>query len=239
MPAERFYHPQPFLEGSSITLEEQEFHHLIHVMRARQGDDIELVNGQGQLAKACIDAIEKKRASLTLSQVETFPPSTTQLILAQAVPRLNRLEFILEKSTELGATEIWLFPGAHSERNNFSENQLERLNTILIAAMKQCGRFYLPKLVLMPPIKKWSQVPSSAFYGDTSPLAPSLAASWNLSGNKQSAFICIGPESGFNAEEESALKNLGVLGVKLHPNILRTDTAAITALAILSHSLFS
>ncbi len=60
MPAERYYHPQTFAKNSTVALEEQELHHLIHVMRAQVGDAVELVNGQGQLAKARVDSIKKK-----------------------------------------------------------------------------------------------------------------------------------------------------------------------------------
>jgi len=237
MPAERFYYPHSLGKEDNIVLEDQEFHHLVNVMRNRLDDIIEVINGIGQIANARLSSIEKKRALLTVETVFTEEPSKLKLILAQAIPRLNRLETILEKCTELGMTEIWLFPGAHSEKKEFSENQLERLQHILISATKQCGRLFLPKLISMPPIKKWQTFPIPAFFGDVEPEAPLLEDIWkhHFEAEAYEALMCIGPESGFNDEEIALLKKFGAEGVSLHRNILRTDTAAIASLALLSH----
>jgi 16S rRNA (uracil1498-N3)-methyltransferase len=236
MPAERYYYPEPLETGKAIPLQDQEFHHLIHVMRAREGDLVEIVNGMGQLAKAVIQSLEKKKAILSLTHVFTQEPSETALILAQGIPRQNRLDFIAEKCTELGMTELWLFPGTKSEKKDFSENQLERVKGITIAAMKQCGRLYLPKIKLMPALKQWKcQDLPLMFFGDVSPDVPPFLFAWNaLSTKPKQALFCIGPESGFTEEETAAMKSLGACGVSLHPNILRTDTAAIAATTLLS-----
>jgi 16S rRNA (uracil1498-N3)-methyltransferase len=238
MPAERYFFPQPFSLGIPLILQDQEFHHLTNVMRAREGEEIEVVNGLGQLAKGIIQSIEKKRAVVVINEVQNTPQPTNRLILAQAIPRLNRLEYILEKGTELGVTEFLLFPSTHSERKEFSENQTERLNTILIAATKQCGRLFLPALNLMPPLKKWSSIPLPAFFGDTRSQAKPLYQACSAKPALQAAVIFIGPESGFTSEEVRWFEQHGVEGIKLHSNILRTDTAAITALSLLSHWMF-
>lgn len=230
MPAERYFISDNFLPDTEITLEGQEFHHLAHVMRTRAGEIIELVNGKGQLATAIIVALEKKRAIIQLQNVHSVPPPTSSLVLVQAIPRFPRLEFILEKGTELGMTEIWLFPGLRSEKDSFSHNQSERMHTILVAAMKQCGRLDLPKLSIYPLLKKWDAFPSHSYYGDVTPEAPKLIHE-KKSGN---LYFFNGPESGFDPLEIEILKKHNVLGVSLHKNILRTDTAAIAALSILN-----
>lgn len=165
----------------------------------------------------------------------TEAPPPYRLILAQAIPRTNRLEFILEKGTELGMTEIWLFASARSERRNFSEHQEARLKNITIAALKQCGRLFLPTIVMLPQIKDWPKLPYPAFFGDTQPSAPILASAFQKHDGCQEVLFCIGPESGFTPEETTLLQTHGANGVKLHPNILRTDTAALAALSLLSH----
>jgi 16S rRNA (uracil1498-N3)-methyltransferase len=227
MPAERYYYPHSLVQDDEIILEDQEFHHLVHVMRNRVEDRIEVVNGLGQLATA--------RALLSIESVFTEQPPRHKLILAQAIPRQNRLDTILEKGTELGMTEVWLFPAAHSEKKDFSDNQQERIHTILVAAMKQCGRLFLPKFVEMPPIKKWQTFPLPAFFGDVNPDVPKLEDAFKHHFEVSEALICIGPESGFNSDEITLLRQFGAEGVSLHPNILRTDTAAIASLALLSH----
>jgi len=235
MPAERYYFPHVFQHGTYLSIKDQEFHHLVNVMRSRQGDSIELVNGKGQLATGIIDIIEKKSAVIKIEEIYVESPSPKKLILAQGIPRLNRLEFILEKGTELGMSEIWLFPAIHSEKKIFSENQLERLQSIIIAAMKQSGRLFLPDLKILPQLKQWPMLPKASFFGDLRSEAPILANVWPSYANCDETLFVIGPESGFDEREILQLEKLGALGVKLHPNILRTDTAAITALSLLSH----
>lgn len=236
MPAERYYIPTPFDQGAKLVLEDQEHHHLAHVMRARQGEELELVNGQGQLALAVIESLEKKRAVLLTLSVHTAPLPQKKIILAQGLPRLNRLEFILEKGTELGVNEFWIFPAARSEKKELSQNQIDRVQTITVAAMKQCGRLFLPKVVLMPALKQWPPVPGfNSFFGDVRPTAPLFSHAWDQNPSLSEALFFVGPESGFTDEEVTLMERQGASGVKLHHNILRTDTAAIAALSLLSH----
>jgi 16S rRNA (uracil1498-N3)-methyltransferase len=236
MPAERYYFSDLLESGQNIAIKDQEFHHLVHVMRTQKNDVVEVVNGIGQLAQAIVLAIEKKQAVLSVSSVYTEQHPSKQIILAQGIPRQNRLELIIEKSIELGVTEIWLFPAAKSEKKDFSENQLERLNTLAVAAMKQCGRLFLPKFLQMPTLKKWTQHEClPIFFGDTNPDALPFLDLWKTLQPFQGAIFCIGPESGFTTEELAVLQKLKAVGTKLHPNILRTETAAITAVALMSH----
>lgn len=235
MPAERYYYPQELQEKSVITLEGIEFHHLVNVMRNRVDDRVEIVNGLGQLAQARIIELEKKRGQLEVETVFQAPTLEKPLILAQGIPRLSKLEVILEKATELGMTEIWLFPASHSEKKEFSENQSERLHTILISAMKQCGRLFLPDLIIMPPLKQWQPLCLPAYFGDTHGDAPIFEEKWKQQSTGNGSIFFIGPESGFTEKETDLLKQLGAVGVKLNPNILRTETAAIAAIALISH----
>lgn len=234
MPIERYFSATSFQMNQVCELKEAEFHHLAHVMRTRKGDTVELVNGQGSLAQAHVQSIEKNRALLQIENVLQADPPSYQLILAQALPKPNRLDFILEKGTELGVTSFWLFPGELSAKKEFYPHQVERAQSLTIAAMKQCGRLTLPEIHLLPPLAQWTKWPSLAFFGDVEPKAPAFEAVWKQSQGSFSLFIT-GPESGFSAQEVEVLKNQGVKGVKLHPHILRTETASLMALSLLSH----
>lgn len=237
MPAERFYIQDPsFTLKKLIILEKEEFHHLMNVMRLKVGERVELINGTGALAEAAIESINKKNAILSIESIHIEPVSSYQLILAQALPRLPRLEYILEKSVELGVTDLWLFPGTFSEKKDLSPSQLERIHHIIVSAMKQCGRLYIPKVSFRPSLLSWTlkEIPSHAFFGDTRPNAPTFLQEL-LSLDSQSLFIVIGPEKGFQEKEVFFMeKNLHLKGVKLHENILRTETAAIHALSLAS-----
>lgn len=241
MPAERFFTSDPLLENTVASLQDEEFHHLIHVMRGKIGQEVELINGKGALAKATLKSIQKHTASLLIESVyeEKEPPH--QLILAQALPRLPKLEYIIEKSVELGVTDLWLFPGTLSEKKEFSENQMDRIHHICLSAVKQCGRLFMPRISFKPSILTWSlnDLPSERYFGDTRSGAPTLLDS--LKANPFNSFlIAIGPEKGFHEKETLHMeKTLLFKGVKLHPNILRAETAAIHALSLSSAFLFN
>ncbi len=238
MPAERFFLKEPFTKGAKTSLLEQEFHHLHHVMRIKKGELVELINGEGQIAHAELVSLDKHSASLLLTEVITTAPEPFSLILAQAMPRLAKLELIVEKAVELSVTELWLFPGKMSERDIFSPSQKKRLEQILISALKQCGRTYLPKFHFLPPLgPAWKKIPGHLLFGDTSPDAPPLFTLLQAQKTQEREFVIfIGPEKGFHPSETEFLKNvLGCMGVKLHTNILRVETAAITSLSLLSN----
>lgn len=230
MPVERFFIENPLQESSTVTLTDSEFHHLTHVIRCQEGETVELINGKGALAQASILSIKKKEAVLNITKTSFEPPQTIEIVLAQAIPRMNRLDTILEKGTELGVTQFWLFPSELGERKELTAHQLERQKGILIAAIKQSGRLFLPQIVLKPKLSQWKKLPYTAFYGDLSSQAKPLKEQ-----QFESAIIFIGPESGFTQDEEAVLQQLGVIGIRLNNHTLRTDTAAIAALAIITH----
>lgn len=237
MPAERYYNNSHLDNDCLITLEGQEHHHLAHVMRGKTNDIVEIVNGRGQLAKASITKVDKRHSSLLITNVHTEPPPQYKLILIQGMPRLNRLETILEKCTELGITDFHLFMASRSEKKPLSENQMERLQTIIISAMKQCGRLFLPKIIWLNPIKQWKNSENtSSLFGDIRPEAPKILDILKTS-DHQHISLCIGPEGGLDDQEIFALENIGFKGTNFHHNVLRTDTAAIAGTSILSQFL--
>lgn len=237
MPAERYFFDSSFIAGKKCELADAEFHHLVHVMRSQMGDHIELVNGRGTLAKARIENIGKKIALLNIDSIIQQELQPCRIILAQALPKPNRLDFILEKGTELGVDSFWLFPGNNSIKKEFFPHQVERCRQLTIAAMKQCGRLFLPSIKIKPPLEKWNPLEEAVpYFGNTEPEAPlfeTFAPSIRQS-NRPILFIT-GPESGFHEKEMAALKKLSAQGVKLHKNILRTDTASLAALSLISH----
>jgi 16S rRNA (uracil1498-N3)-methyltransferase len=232
MPSNRYYAPVPFIKDESIFLEKEEAHHLCHVMRTKVGEEIELVNGLGELAFATLSSIKKDEAELLITSVSTSNKPEPQIILAQAIPRLNRLEFIIEKGTELGVSSFWLFPSIHSEKENFSQNQQKRLEQLTISAMKQCGRLTLPSLLLKPSLVSWEKPEGTILFGDTQEKAPWLAEV--LKEKQEPLIFFVGPEKGFHQKELAHLEKIGAQGVKLHQNILRVDTAPIVALSQLA-----
>lgn len=239
MPIERYFLDDPLQLHDTKSLKDSEFHHLSRVMRARVGDHVELVNGRGILAKASIQALEKNQAILSVENIIHEPVNTQLIILAQALPKLNRLDFILEKGTELGVNEFWLFPGDLSLKKDFSDNQKERARSVTIAAMKQSGRLMLPEIKILPPLEKWPLIKGTAFFGDLDETAPLFLSAWQQQTVHFPVSFFIGPESGWSEREVSLLKEKGAKGVKLHTNILRTDTASLVAISLIKHWLLA
>jgi 16S rRNA (uracil1498-N3)-methyltransferase len=233
MPHNRYYLDADFLENEPVSMSGDESHHLIRVLRARPGEKVELVNGRGQLAQATVKEVAKHSAELMIGSVVQENPKPP-LILAMGLPRMNHLEWVIEKGTELNATAFWLFPGIHSEKETLSDSQSERLKHLAISAMKQCGRLDLPTIELKPPLLKWTPQAGTLLFGDTAEDAPYL---WDLPLKKPLAspvIVFIGPEKGFDSRErEFLLSTMQAKGIRLHPNILRTETAPLVALSLI------
>jgi 16S rRNA (uracil1498-N3)-methyltransferase len=237
MPQERFYIDDMLTEGAQITLTGDELHHL-KVMRPRPGEKLELINGQGYLASAAFLEASKEKAHLKILTVDYQPEEKPEVILLQALPRSNRLDTILEKVTELGVTKVILFSGEKSEKDTLSLQQQQRAKAILVAATKQSGRLYLPKLELLVDIDTVQMPPGVHLFGD---IRKGVKPLWKALSQPlpDCISICIGPEAGLTDREIHVLENKGFQGVSLHTNILRTDTAPISALAIIGQLLLS
>lgn len=225
MPSERFYIDAE-LQGN-LSLEGVEHHHLAHVMRVRVGDEIELVNGRGALAKAQVLEISKREAKLEILSATETPLKEPRLILAIPLMRPAKLELVIEKCTELGASAFWIYPAQHSEKGDLSDRNQERLTYIAISAMKQCGRLDLPKIEVLTRFEDIFKAPLPIFFGDTRQNAPKIA-------HLEKMVFVTGPERGFS-EKELKLLESKAKGVKLHENILRAETAPIAVAAICSN----
>jgi 16S rRNA (uracil1498-N3)-methyltransferase len=229
MPVNRYFVDANFKDGAPVELVGQEHHHLIHVMRSQVGDQVELVNGKGGLASATVIKMGRREAVLEVNLASQHLNREFQLILGQASVRANRLDFILEKGTELGMSELWLFPADRSEKIKITESQLERMHHVMIAAMKQCGRLYLPRLVVCDHFSKWKQFDGLVCFGDLH-CSRKDAIDWQ---NQSRILFLVGPEGGFSPNEEACLAKMGAQGLKLHDNILRAETAALAGLSII------
>lgn len=234
MPHNRYYLNTPLCVGSTVSLEGEEGHHLLRVMRAKEKDLVELINGQGELASCTVEKIEKRQGILRINDVIHEKRPTLSIILALSYLRPSSMEWAIEKATELGATAFWLFPAARSEKKEFSAHQQERLKTITMSACKQCGRLYIPEIIYK---KELTKLDLSKETTGMTPLLCEIDAPYlrsDQSNQESSLLLFIGPEGGFSDQEKQALLQLkGIQTIRLHPNILRAETAPLAALSIL------
>ncbi len=225
---ERFYLEGPLTQALSATLKDTEHLHLSKVLRVREGEEIELVNGKGFLGRAKVTHIAKDQTSLEITSVEFSPPAPSQIILGLPFMRPSKLEWVLEKGTEIGADAFFLYPSDNSTQDSFSSHQIERFRNITISALKQCERLHLPHLEILPHLDSLLAKEADIFFGDTEKNAPLLAGD----SFKKILFIT-GPESGFSKGEAQQLKGRAT-GVRINQNILRAETAPIVALSLLN-----
>jgi 16S rRNA (uracil1498-N3)-methyltransferase len=236
MPKDRYFVDQVLKKNENISIETKEAAHMNFIMRKKKNDIIEIINGKGFLAKAKILDFSKSGVFVIIEDLYFEEEKKQKIILVQSLIKQDRLELVLEKCSELGVNEIWLLTSKNSLKVNFSKNKLERLQNILIAATKQCGRLYLPRIKFLKSLEDLKNIEGQIFIGEINKNCPKLIDS--LKKNNENIFFLIGPESGFDNEEIFYFENnLKPSFVKLNSNTLRSETAAISAITIISHVL--
>lgn len=223
--AERFYLRQELEPHQVLSLKEGEHHHL-KVMRLCIGEEIELVNGTGALALATILTIDKEHTTLKILSVKKLEKKSQQIFLGIPFMRPSKLEWILEKGTEIGADAFFLYPAENSKQEFLNNHQIERFGNIIISALKQSKRLFQPHLEILPSLTSLLKKDSPMYFGDTRNDALPISS---IEGD---ILFITGPESGFSNNEIVLLSKRGK-GVRLNSNILRAETAPLVALSLL------
>lgn len=224
---ERFYLQGPFTINGQIELKDDEHHHLSHVMRIREKDTVELIDGCGSFAKASVIKIGKKGTVLQILHLEKSPPAKQKVLLGVPFMRPAKLEWVIEKGTEIGADSFLLYKADNSIQQSLSDHQLSRLKTITISATKQSQRLYLPHLEILPHLSSLLKKQAQILFGDLD----QKTFDWKQNTQETTLFIS-GPEKGFSENEVKQLREAG-LGVRINPHILRAETAPIVAISLL------
>jgi 16S rRNA (uracil1498-N3)-methyltransferase len=222
--------PRFYLDGSleePLILSGDELHHLAHVLRIRVGEEVELVNGRGSLARAQVKRLTKEKGEFSLLDLIHEPPSSPSLFLGISLIRLNRLEWTLEKGTELGADGFILFPTERSEQKSLSHHQLSRFRHLSLSALKQCGRLYLPEIIYASSLSEVLARNGVFLFGDLD--GEELLIRSSLPSSHPIIFLT-GPEGGFSPKELEKLREKRATGIRLHKNTLRAETAPLAAL---------
>ena len=227
MPVNRFYLQEDLPIHSTVILKEAEHHHLAHVIRLRSGDKMELVNGQGILAEGTILEVEKKSTSIKITSTAYAPDLFPQFSLAIPLMRPSKLEWIVEKGTELGSSSFLFYTADHSEKEALSHNQLDRIHTLIVSSLKQSGRLYLPSIEIPPALSDLFLKDAVLLFGDPQTRNPIPTPK-----EKKLTIFITGPERGFSSKEQQLL-DARAAKVSLSPHTLRAETAPIAAASIL------
>lgn len=221
-----FYTPE--LSGKTYTLDETESKHCVRVLRLEKGDEITLVDGRGGFFTAEIADPNPKRCAVNVIKSElNFGLRIFHVHVAIAPTKnMERIEWFLEKATEIGINRVTPLLCRHSERKEIKHDRLEK---VMIAAMKQSLKAYLPQL---DPLTKFTDFIRQPFDGQKfiahceEQHRELLKNTMNPRGNY---LILIGPEGDFSPEEIEMAIASGFLPVSLGDSRLRTETAGVVA----------
>ncbi len=233
---DRFFCPT-LSDGTTVKLEDEEFHHLVHVLRVKPGAQVELFDGQGTAGPFVVDRLSKRDAQLSLAgDLRRDEPDRVRLILGVACPKGDRLKWLVEKATELGVTE--LVP-LLCERSVVEprETKLAKLEQTVLSACKQCRRNRLMTIGEPQPLAQFLQQPAElaliAHPGGL-PVGSEVPRIPADEGRPVIVRVAIGPEGGFTDAEISAAEASDVSKISLGRYVLRVETAAVAAAALLS-----
>jgi len=223
----------PNISGAEVILDETESKHAVRVLRLQNGNQVDIIDGTGGFYKAQItDANPKKCRLIIVESQKEFGKKEFHLHIAIAPTKnIDRFEWFLEKATEIGINEITPLLTSHSERKTIN---IERLEKIMISAMKQSLKAYLPKLNEITQFKQLiinnkSTLKYIAYCDDIQKIHLKDAV---IRG--QDTLIFIGPEGDFSPEEVNLAVENGFKVVSLGTARLRTETAGIVACNIVN-----
>lgn len=249
MPVSRFYYPNYLKPHTEVLLTEEMSHHLSHVLRAKVNSEIILFNGHDEF-KAVIIAIERKSIRVQLREQVHTPnrESPLHIHLGQAISRHDRMDYAIQKATELGVAEITPLVTEHCHLKldlKRADSRLQHWQKIAISACEQCGRTKIP---VVNPIKKlsmWHQenndpgivcalMPPGEQVLST-PVEMNEFYDGHLTAHKMIKLL-IGPEGGLSSDEVlTAMRVYQYRALLLGPRVLRTETATVAALTLLQH----
>ena len=230
----RFYLDAPLRAGGVCALPEDSAHHAVHVLRLREGDEVTLFNGRGGEFAARIASMQRLKISIDLLQhraVERESPLRVTLI--QGVSSGERMDSTLRKAVELGVAEVQPVLATRSvarPTGERAEGRRSHWQKVVVAACEQCGRNRIPEVLPLIAVADYRPGQGAKIL-----LSPSSRAPLSkLSFDESRFMLAAGPEAGFTEEEEARLVEAGFVPASLGPRVLRTETAAVAALAAMN-----
>jgi 16S rRNA (uracil1498-N3)-methyltransferase len=237
----RFYVPHPKIEKGKLKVEGQSVRHIRNVLRLKKGDEMTVFDGSGKEYEGTI--VGESSSSVIMAIQEVLPSKTEsplEVTLAQSLLKGEKMDYLIQKATELGVREVVPFFSSRSIpllEGSKRSARLRRWVKIAIEASKQCGRGVVP---VIQPIQEYSGLLLSASQDSLCLIL------WEREGarlgevltrvkEKTKVFFMVGPEGGFSEEEVENAKKAGFLPISLGERILRSETVSLSLLSILQY----
>jgi len=238
--------PESYDGSGKIELSRDESHYLTTVLRKRAGDSFPGLDPQGNRVWLRLESAGSGRAILVVTKADAAPESAEmravplKITLFQCVPKADKMDLIIRQAVEAGVDTIIPVQSRNSVprlRGDGSEQKRQRWNRIARQAMQQCGRRTVPVIAAPAAVPEiaaiWDGMSAPGdvcLFFHEKPISPQ-GLHHLLSGAPQAVGICIGPEGGFSPDEVAELLKSGLQPVYINTNVLRTETAALYAIA--------
>jgi 16S rRNA (uracil1498-N3)-methyltransferase len=234
----RFFVPRADIRDGLVRFSPEQAHQIVRVLRLRPGDPVQVFDGTGCELRAELVATAATETSGRVTGSTRRPSAKVRLSLAQVVPRGAHMDLIVAKATELGVTRLVLLEGAHSVRRG--AERLARWRRIAVEAAEQCGRVEVPELASLGDLDAFlaghpSAEPLILCHDgvDATPLSALCAGLVEVA----ALSLLVGSEGGFDPDEVARCRAAGARPAWLGPRLLRAETAALAALAVVQASL--
>ena len=232
----RFFIEANLVVNTQIELTETVFHHWVKVLRAQAGEQATLFNGQG--GEFQVELVDIAKKSATINILSFNPDNRTPIftaLLGQVMSKGDRMDYVIQKSVELGVAEIQLLTSERCEmrlKYDRDQKKIDHWQGIAIAACEQCGMNIVPKILVPLTLQDWlkTELPESRLV-----LAPNKEQVDVLHDIKTHIALLIGPEGGLSEQEITDANQNGFKNWCIGNRILRTETAPVVALSILNY----
>ena len=233
-PATRLFFPGDIPEHGVFDLPADQAHHVVHVLRLTAGEVVTVFDGRGTEHAATLERVARSGISVRVGEARRVSrESPLAVTLAQGISSGERMDYTIQKAVELGVCEIQPIACERSVVRLAPERAVKRVahwQAIAAAACEQCGRNVVPRILPVEPLARWlSTLPSDALRVTLSPDAPTALRA--LSNVPSRILLLVGPEGGLSPGERLDAQNAAFAAVRLGPRVLRTETAALAALA--------
>jgi len=231
----RIFHPEPITVDKKITLTADASNHLINVLRISAGQPLVLFNGDDNEYPAELVLANKRKCEVMIdAKLSLSVESPLEIHLGQGISRGDRMDMVIQKAVELGIHEITPIITQRCGVKLTSERwqkKVQQWQKIVIGACEQCGRNQIPKIHPVTQINEWISQSTSQLRVTLHPQASKGIK--HLTIPNTGVRLLIGPEGGFSESEVYATEEAGFLTSHMGPRVLRTETAAIAAIAAL------
>lgn len=243
MSARRFMINSRAIRDGYASFDGDIYNHMVRVLRLGPGDAVQLADEKGMVHFGLINQVAKEWVAVKITSscaaIES-DSSAPHITICQALPKGDKIELILQKATELGAHDFWIFGGRRSVaklREDQQSGKLERWNRITSESARQCGRPDIPEVTWRPSAVEAAnntdqELRLILWEGERE---HSLKDALSVGGKPKSVIVAIGPEGGFDPLEVRHFSQHGFQPVSLGNRILRTETASIAIIAIMQY----